>query len=59
MMSNPIRTPKKVKSEKEKDKVKKNDEEALVQVNEKDSMSDSTIKVKQLTWVHAAGLMFT
>lgn len=38
---------------------KKEDPEAGVTVNEKSSISDSTIKVKQLSWQEAAGLMFT
>ena len=38
---------------------KKEDPETGVTVNEKSSISDSTIKVKQLSWQEAAGLMFT
>lgn len=55
-MTNPIRAPELVKNE--KDNAKNKDMEAQVNV-EKSSVSDSSIKVKQLTWVHAAGLMFT
>jgi len=51
-LNNPLQTP-------EKTRGKPKDEEAVVQVNEKASLSDSSIKVKQLTWIHAAGLMFT
>lgn len=38
---------------------RKEDPETGVTVNEKSSISDSTIKVKQLSWQEAAGLMFT
>jgi hypothetical protein len=48
-LNNPLQTP-------EKTRGKPKDEEAVVQVNEKASLSDSSIKVKQLTWIHAGML---
>jgi len=53
LLNNPLQTPEKTKKDKAKD------EEAIVTANEKDSISEGSIKVKQLSWIEAAGLMFT
>ncbi|KAK9898346.1 hypothetical protein P389DRAFT_32478 [Cystobasidium minutum MCA 4210] len=53
ILENPLVSPEKGQAK------PKGDEEAQVIVNEKESLSDSTIKVKQLSWIQAAGLMMT
>lgn len=56
LLKNPLQTPAKSASGKPKNG---EDAEATAHVEEKTSISDSSIKVKQLSWQEAALLMFT
>lgn len=49
LLGNPLQTPEKT------DKEKRKDEEAIVTENEKDSISEGSIRVKQLSWIEAVG----
>jgi len=58
--ANPLTTPRKVDEKSEKSKLHRNDEEMQVKVKGEDgSLSEASIKVKQLTWIEAGGLMST
>jgi hypothetical protein len=57
-LNNPLQTPKKAEANSEKKGALVKDEEGQVRIDEA-SLSEASIKVKQLSWQEAAGLMCT